>query len=100
MITFLYNSFIPDTTLRPDPNWTSGLKSAGITGITVITNHSGLFPEVLKLVNNSNWSLSFLNLSSYFLGADLVQSYPCNFALPEDSYFMRGGNIVKLFFIL
>ena len=28
-----------------------------------------------------------------YLGTALVQSYPCNFALPADTFFMRGGKI-------
>ena len=35
--------------------------------------------------------MNFIKQVKIYLGADLEQSYPCNFALPADSFFNRGG---------
>ena len=54
MITLLYKSFKSDVANLPPSNWTIGLKSGGITGITFITIHLGSFPDFLKDSTTSN----------------------------------------------
>ena len=61
-LTLLYKSFRSDVANLPPSNCTIGLKSGGITGITFIIIHSGLFLECL---NESIVSNLFINLAFF-----------------------------------
>ena len=54
LIILLYKSFKSDVANLPPSNWTIGLKSGGITGITSKIIHSGLLPEFLNASKTSN----------------------------------------------
>ena len=63
-ITLLYRSLRSDVAKRPPSRGTSGLRSGGKTGKTVITIHSGLLPELLNASKSLSLLESFLSLVS------------------------------------
>ena len=63
-ITLLYRSLRSDVAKRPPSKGTSGLRSGGKTGKTVITIHSGLLPELLNASKSLSLLESFLSLVS------------------------------------
>ena len=64
LMTLLYKSFRSEVANLPPSKGTRGLKSGGRTGKTVITIHSGLFPESLNASSSFNLFESFFNLVS------------------------------------
>ena len=63
LIILLYKSFKSDVAKRPPSNCTIGLKSGGITGISVKIIHSGLVPAVK---NASMTSILLMSLAAFW----------------------------------
>ena len=85
LIILRYKSFKSDVAKRPPSNCTIGRKSGGITGITVIIIHSGLFPDSRKDSTTSSllmilarfWPVASFN-SAFSSAASFSRSIACN----------------------
>ena len=85
LITRRYRSFRSDVAKRPPSSGTSGRRSGGSTGSTVMIIHSGLLPE------STNASISFRRLDSFLI---LVSEFVCRDLFAQLDDFARSDPCV------